>query len=170
MKSFHAWAGCEERLQKGHKRAPGNNGFVHHGCVRSWALPSFLFFFFAFFFPLFFFFFFFFTQTQRAVFVFLRPCCFVAGKVSTKPGAVCRQQRAAPHHSPAAPHPLPALSPCCTQARACQEHRSCLQNTHVRARALQPHSKSSNSSSKPSHVHVRVFFSPEKLPETCRLQ
>lgn len=129
----------------------------------------FSFFFFAFFFPLFFFFFFF-TQTQRAVFVFLRPCCFVAGKVSTKPGAVCRQQRAAPHHSPAAPHPLPALSPCCTQARACQEHRSCLQNTHVCARALQPHSKSSNSSSKPSHVHVRVFFSPEKLPETCRLQ
>lgn len=135
-------------------------------CVRSWALPSF---FFRFFFFLYFSSsFFFFTQTQRAVFVFLRPCCFVAGKVSTKPGAVCRQQRAAPHHSPAAPHPLPALSPCCTQARACQEHRSCLQNTHVRARALQPHSKSSNSSSKPSHV--RFFFSPEKLPETCRLQ
>lgn len=131
--------------------------------------PLFFFFFSPFFF-LYFSSFFFFTQTQRAVFVFLRPCCFVAGKVSTKPGAVCRQQRAAPHHSPAAPHPLPALSPCCTQARACQEHRSCLQNTHVRARALQPHSKSSNSSSKPSHVHVRVFFSPEKLPETCRLQ
>lgn len=125
-------------------------------CVRSWALPSF---FFRFFFFLYFSSsFFFFTQTQRAVFVFLRPCCFVAGKVSTKPGAVCRQQRAAPHHSPAAPHPLPALSPCCTQARACQEHRSCLQNTHVRARALQPHSKSSNSSSKPSRVHVRFFF------------
>lgn len=122
------------------------------------SLFSFFFFAFFFFFLYFSSSFFFFTQTQRAVFVFLRPCCFVAGKVSTKPGAVCRQQRAAPHHSPAAPHPLPALSPCCTQARACQEHRSCLQNTHVRARALQPHSKSSNSSSKPSRVHVRFFF------------